>query len=109
MAGRISIGIRANGDEGFRKPRLILKDGNYRYWSTVIEQMLWVKKVWGHMQGIVAVPEPILQLGASPAVPAVPKIVATMGVFAVLAVPAVGANAGVTQAQLDALRAAHDW
>ena len=29
-------------------PRLVLKEGNYRRWSTVIEQMLREKKVWGH-------------------------------------------------------------
>ena len=47
------VGIRANGDEGYQKPRLFLKDGNYRYWITVIEQVLREKKVWGHVQGTV--------------------------------------------------------
>ena len=85
MVDGISIGIRANGDEGYQKARLILKDGNYRYWSTVIEQVLREKKIWGHVQGTVAVPGPILQLGAgaTQAVPAVPEIVAAMGVAAV--------------------------
>ena len=108
MADGISIGIRA--EDGYQKPRLILKDGNYRYWSTVIEPMLREKKVWGHVQGTVAVPGPILLLGAgaTPLVPAVPEIVAAMGVAAVLAVPAVAANAGVTQVQVDLSRVAHD-
>ena len=93
MADGISIGIRANGDEGYQKARLILKDGNYRYRSTVIEQVLRRKKVWGHVQGTVAVLGPIILLGAgaSPAVSAVPEIVAEMGVAAVPAVPAVAA------------------
>ena len=108
MADGISIGIRA--EEGYQKPRLILKDGNYRYWSTVIEPMLREKKVWGHVQGTVPIPGPILVLGtgAMPGVPAVPEIVAAMGVAAVPAVPAVAANAGVTQAQVDASRVAFD-
>ena len=108
MADGISIGIRA--EDGYQKPRLILKEGNYRYWSTVIEPMLREKKVWGHVQGTVAVPGPILLLGAgaTPAVPAVPEVIAAMGVAAVPAVPAVAANAGVTQAQVDTSRVAHD-
>ena len=108
MADGITIGIRA--EEGYQRPRLILKDGNYRYWSTVIEPILREKKVWGHVQGTVAVPGPILLLGAgaTPFVPAVPEIVAAMGVAPVPTVPAVAANAGVTQAQVDASRVAHD-
>ena len=108
MADGISIGIRA--EDGYQKPRLILKDGNYRYWSTVIEPMLREKKVWSHVQGTVAVPGPILLLGAgaTPLVPAVPEIVAAMGVAAVPAVPAIAANAGVTQVQVDLSRVAHD-
>ena len=66
----------------------------------MIEQSLREKKVWGHVQGIVAVPGPILVLGAgaTPAIPAVASILATMGA----AIPAVVANLGVTQAQVDA-------
>ena len=45
------MGIRANGDlENFMRARLNLKDGNYRYWTTVLEQMLREKKIWGHVQ-----------------------------------------------------------
>ena len=72
--------------------------------------MLKEKKVWGHVLGTVPVPGPILVLaaGSTPGVPAVPAIVAAMGVAAVPAVPAVAANAGVTQAQVDASRVAFD-
>ena len=108
MADGIAIGIRA--EDGYQKPRLILKEGNFRWWSTVIEPMLKEKKVWGHVLGIEPVPGPILVLaaGATPAVLAVPAIIAAMGVAAVPAVPAVAANAGVTQAQVDASRVAFD-
>ena len=103
MAVGIVFGINANNDEGYQKPRLILKDGNYKYWSTVIEQMWREKKVWGRIQGTVPTLGPILVLGtgATPAVPTVPEIVAAMGVAAVPAVPIVAANAGVTQAEVD--------
>ena len=108
MADGIAIGIRA--EDGYSKPRLILKDGNYRWWSTVIEPMLREKKVWSNVQGIAPVPGPVLVLGAgaTPGVPAVLAVVAAMGVAAVNAVPAVAANAGVTQAQVDASRVAFD-
>ena len=111
MADGTTIGIRANGDlDNFQKPRLILKEGNYRYWSTVLEQMLREKKVFGHVQGTVAVPAAILVLGAgaTPAVAAIPAIVAAMGVAAEAGVAAVAANAGVTQVQVDASRVLFD-
>lgn len=111
MADTVTFGIRANGGEGdFQNPRLVLKDGNYRWWSTVLEQMLREKKAWGHVQGTVLVPGPILTLGAgaTPAIPAVPAVVAAIGVAAVPGVPAVAANASVTQAQVDASRVASE-
>ena len=111
MADNVSIGIRANGDlDGYQRPRLVLKDGNYRWWSTVIEQSLREKKVWGHVQGRVAVPGPILVLGAGaiPAIRAVAAILAAMGVAPVAAIPSVVANLGVTQAQVDASRVAFE-
>ena len=111
MAEYSTIGIRANGDlDGYQRPRLVLKDGNYRWWSTVIEQSLREKKVWGHVQGTVAVPGPILVLGAgaTPAIPAVAAILAAMGVAPVAAIPAVVANLGVTQVQVDASRVAFE-
>ena len=71
-----------------------------------MEQGLREKKVWGHVMATVAVPGPILVLGAgaTPAVPAVAAISAAMGVAPVPAIPAVPANVGVTQAQVDASR-----
>ena len=56
MADGISIGIRASGDDSYLKPRLVLKEGNYRYWSSLIEQLLREKKVWVHVMGTVQVP-----------------------------------------------------
>ena len=104
MVEGIAFSIRANSDEGYKKPRIILKDGNYRYWSTVIEQMFREKKLRGHVQGTVPIPRPIIVLGtgATPVVSAVPRIVAAIGVAAVPAVPVVAANAGVIQAEVDA-------
>ena len=111
MADGIAIGIRANGDlDGYQRPRLVLKDGCYRWWSTVMEQGLREKKVWGHVMATVAVTGPILVLGAgaTPAVRAVAAIPAAMGVAPVPAIPAVPANVGVTQAQVDASRVAFE-
>ena len=111
MADGTSTRIRANGDlENFQKQRLILKDGNYRWWSTLLEQMLREKKVWGHVQGTVVVPAAVLVLGAGAtlAVAAVPAIVAAMGVAAVAGVAAIAANAGVTQVQVDVSRVLYD-
>ena len=109
MAENITFGIRANGGEGdYQKPRLVLKDGNYRWWSTVLEQMLREKKAWGHVQG--TVPGPILTLGAgaTPTIPAVRAVVAAMGVAAIPRVRAVAANARLTQAQVEASRVASE-
>ena len=111
MTDGITIGIRAVGDlDDFQRPRLILRDGNYRWWSTVIEQMLRQQKVWGHVQGTVVVPAAILVLGAgaTPAVAAIPAIVAAMGVAAEAGVAAVAATARVTQVQVDASRVLFD-
>ena len=62
------------------------------------------------MLGIVAVPGPILTLGAgaTPVIPAVPAIAATMGVAIIIGIAVVAHNAGDTQAQVDAFRVAHD-
>ena len=95
MTDGTTIGIRANGDpDGFHRPRLILNDGNYRWWRIVLKQMLREKKIWGHVQGKVVEPGPIFTLGAgaTPATPAVPAIVAAMGVAVLLCVVVVPAN-----------------
>ena len=42
-----SIGIRDARDEtSYRKPRIMLKETNYKVWSTVVEQTLHEKKPW---------------------------------------------------------------
>ena len=64
MADGYSTYIRYGGLENFMKPRLILRDGNYRWWSIMLRQMLRDKKVWGHVQGTVVVSAYILMLGA---------------------------------------------
>ena len=53
----VSIGIRADGeDSGYARSRIILKENNYRVWSTVVEQTLREKKLWIHVMGIAVVP-----------------------------------------------------
>lgn len=108
MADGVSIGIRAS--LGYQTPRFISKDGNLRNWSTVIEPMLSEKIVWGHVQGTVAVPGPILLLGAgsTPLVPVVPEIFIATCLAADPAFPAAAVNAGVTQTQFDSSCVAHD-
>ena len=49
----VSIGIRADGeDSGYTRSRIILKENNYRVWSTVVEQTLREKKLWLHVMGV---------------------------------------------------------
>ena len=108
MADGSSFGIRA--DDGFQKPRLVLKADNYRWWAMVMEQLLIKEKVWTHVSGTAVIPGPILILGAGhvAAIPAVPAIIAAMGVAAVAAVAAVPAVPGATQAQVDLSRIASE-
>ena len=44
----LSIGIKAD-DVG--RSRIILREGNYRVWSTILEQTLREKKLWHHVMG----------------------------------------------------------
>ena len=44
----LTIGIRAD-DVG--RSRIILREGNYRVWSTVLEQTMREKKLWNHVMG----------------------------------------------------------
>ena len=44
----LTIGIRAD-DVG--RSRIILREGNYRVWSTILEQTLREKKLWNHVMG----------------------------------------------------------
>ena len=47
----VTYGIRASGDSGFVKTRIILSEKNYRVWSTVVETDLREKKLWPHVIG----------------------------------------------------------
>ena len=48
----VSSGIRAPGDDsGSSRPRIILKETNYRVWSSIMEQAMKERKLWGHIQG----------------------------------------------------------
>ena len=86
-----SFGIRAEGDDsGFSRSKFILKENNYRVWSTVLEQSLRDKKLWGHIMGM-AVRPPRPRAMA----PAVREIAAAQGVLAV------AGAAKVTQAIVD--------
>ena len=42
----LSIGIKAD-DVG--RNRIILREGNYKVWSTVLEQMVREKNLWNHV------------------------------------------------------------
>ena len=75
----LSNGIRAMGDDsGHGRPRIILKETNYRVWSTVMEQSLKERKLWGHIMGT-AVRPPLPRVVS----PAVAARAATPGVDAV--------------------------
>ena len=74
-----SNGIRAIGDDsGFSRSRIVLKENNYRVWSTVVEQSLRDKKLWGHVMGTAVRPPPPRAMA-----PAVRTIAASQGVLAV--------------------------
>ena len=70
-----SFGIRAD-DLGRRG--IVLKEGNYRVWSTVIEQQFRENNVWNHILGT-AVPPPAPRVRA----PGVAAVAATPGVAVV--------------------------
>lgn len=45
-------GIRASGDDTwFDRPRIMMKESVYRVWSTIEEQVLHEKKIWGRVMG----------------------------------------------------------
>ena len=79
-----SNGIRASDDSGFSRPRIVSRDGNYRVWSTVMEQALRERKLWGHITGT-AVPPPLPR----PVSMAIAAVAAAAGVDPVEAAPAV--------------------
>ena len=57
---QLSIGIKAD-DVG--RSRIIFGEGNYRVWSTVLEQTLRKKKLWNHVMGT-SVPPPTPRIRA---------------------------------------------
>ena len=91
MDAYTSYGIRATGDDsGYKRPRIILRESNYRVWATVVEQSLREKKLWGHILGTALRP------------PA--SRVVTPAVAARAAAPGVDAMAGaveITQGMVD--------
>ena len=72
-----TFGIRAENDLG---RRIVLRENNYRVWSTVLEQTLCEKKLWGHVMGT-AVPPPPARVIA-PGVAAVAANGVAPGIFA---------------------------
>lgn len=59
----VSSGIRATGeDSGYVRPRIVLKEGNFRVWETVTKFTLRSSKVWKHVDGTAIRPPPARQL-----------------------------------------------
>ena len=84
----LSIGMRAD-DVG----RIILKEGNYRVSSIVLEQSLREKKLWNHVMGtFIPPPAPRVRALGIAAVAADP----------ILVIAVMAAVAEITQKQLDA-------
>ena len=66
----LTIGIIAD-DVGWS--RIILREGNYRVWSTVLEKTLREKKLWNHVMGTyVPPPGPFVRVRGIAAVAADP-------------------------------------
>ena len=78
----LTYGIRATGDDsGTSRPRIILKETNYRVWATVMEQSLKERKLWGHIMGTaIRPPLPRTVIVAVPARAAAPGVDAVAGV-----------------------------
>ena len=68
-----------------------MKEGNYRVWSTVVEQQFRESKLWNHILGT-AVPPPAPRVRA----PGVAAVTAAPGVAVVVAI------AEITQERVDA-------
>ena len=87
----LSIGIRAD-DVG--RGRIIPKEGNYRVWSTVLEQTLREKKLWHHVMGT-SVPPPAPRARAR-------GIAAAVAADPILMIAAMAGVEENTQEQVDA-------
>ena len=85
----LSIGIKAD-DVG--RGRIILREGNYRVWSTVLEQTLTEKKLWHHVMGT-SVPLPTPRVRALG--------IATVAADPILMIAAMAGVAKITQEQVD--------
>ena len=85
----LSIGIKAD-DVG--RSRIILREGNYCVWSTVLEQTLREKKLWNHVMGT-SVPPPAPRIRA-------PGIVA-VAIDPIWMIAAMAGVAEITQEQVD--------
>ena len=85
-----SIGIRAD-DVG--RSRIILREGNYRVWPTILEQTLREKKLWNHVMGT-SVP------------PLTPRVrapgIAAVGADPILMIAAMAGKVKITQEEVDA-------
>jgi len=81
----VSNGIRASGeDSGYGRPRIILKESNYRVWQALTEQHLRQGKLWKHIDGTAVRPANPRQLyRGMRAVPASPGSDAREGADAV--------------------------
>ena len=87
----VSIGIRAEADDsGYSRSRIILRENNYRVWSTVLEQTFKEKKLWLHVMGTAVVPPAPRTVS-----PAIHEVVATDGALIV------AGAIEVTQAMVD--------
>ena len=86
----VAYGIRASGDSGFVKTRIILSEKNYRVWSTVVETDLREKKLWPHVIGTAVRPR-----AARAVAIAVAARAASPGVDAMVGIPE------ITQAMVD--------
>ena len=85
----LTIGMRAD-DVG--RSRIILREGNYRVWSTVLEQTLREKKLWNHVMGT-SVP-PLAPRTRAPGI-------APVGADPILMIAAMAGVAEITQEQVD--------
>ena len=75
----VSNGIRAAADDsGYSRSRIILRENNYRVWSTVLEQTFKEKKLWLHVMGTAVVPPAPRTVS-----PAIHEVVATDGALIV--------------------------
>ena len=86
----LTIGIKA---EELGRRGIVLREGNYRVWSIVLEQTLREKKLWVHVLGTTVPPPPVRVRAPGIAAAATDPILGKAGVATV---------AEITQEQVDA-------